>query len=459
MNRVLKFTISLLFTLISLNTISQETVVMEQIQSYSVLSPTANYWHLPKDIKPLLEALDTGVFQELNVTRDKNFNTKTIHLSKQNQIGKISMDWPSNTNSTLHAYLEIYEMNPAWMYQNRLAQIPESKKDSIKSIWVISCHIFNHRKENIFKKTILLSMWPTKTVGMGYAVELPSTTSGFVFNALQKGVALLSTNLDDLEYIEAKVPSAYYKDNAWMPFLQQQVRVKFDTSKDYITYQNWEGIHLLRTMPAEMNKISQKDKSDNNPYYAILPMIKKRQGSGVNEYYQVVQSFRDVNNDQEYQMEAYLEFNLSSSDQMISESPIHFLPGDVHTIFLNQDSIGYFNVQENVTEKDKFFNLNEIFNGFDSTKMYHLGTFYEKRKIISSKVITGIMKVHPFRITINYANQLKSIYINDELVIVAEGKNKPIQMVESKMENEMAIQNFLLQLAFSEVFQLPVEPN
>jgi len=212
---------------------------------------------------------------------------------------------------------------------------------------------------------------------------------------------------------------------------------------------------LLRTPPAQMNKINQKDKSINNPYFDMLPIIKKRLGSTVNEYYHVLQPLRNVNLDLDYSIVAFIEFNSNPNDQEVKQSPILFLPGNLHSIFLNQDSIGSFSVDEVVVAKDKFFNLNEIFNGFDTTKKYNIGTLYEKKKIISDKSIEGNFKGHTFKILINYANNLKTIFIDDKMVLVAEGKNKPHQMVGDNLDNNSEMINFLLQMSFSEIFQMP----
>ena len=455
MKTVLKYAAYFLLQLIVIITHAQSKVVVEQIQSYSMVSPTANYWHLPNDIDPLLAALDSGLFKEISLSRDKNYKTTALQLSKQNQIGKITIDWSRSANSNLHAYVELYEMSPEFVIQNKLAQIPQSKFDSISSVWYVSCNIYNQRRESIFKKTVLLSMMPTKTIGMGYAIDIPASTPAFIFKAIQKGLSLVSPNIDDMEYIEAKVPAAYATDNFWMPFLHNENRIQFDTSKPFISYNNSNGLQLLRTSPAQMNKINHRDKSINNPYFDLLPVIKKRLGSSADEYYHVLQPLRDVNRDLDYSLVAYLELNLSPNDSEASRSPIIFLPGNMHTIFLDQDSIGSFSVEENVVEKDKFFNLNELFNGLDSTKKINIGTLYEKRKIISAKSIEGNYKSYKFKILINYANNLKTIFINDKMVMVAEGQNKPLQMVATDTAVDTEIKNFLLLMSFSEIFQMP----
>ena len=270
MKTVLKYAAYFLLQLIVIITHAQSKVVVEQIQSYSMVSPTANYWHLPNDIDPLLAALDSGLFKEISLSRDKNYKTTALQLSKQNQIGKITIDWSRSANSNLHAYVELYEMSPEFVIQNKLAQIPQSKFDSISSVWYISCNIYNQRRETIFKKTILLSMLPTKSIGMGYAIDIPASTPSFIFKAIEKGISFISPNIDDMEYIEAKVPAAYATDNFWMPFIHNESRIQFDTSKPFISYNNGNGTQLLRTPPAQMNKINQRDKSINNPYFDIL---------------------------------------------------------------------------------------------------------------------------------------------------------------------------------------------
>ena len=40
-------------------------VVVEHIQAYSYLNPTASYWQIPANINPILETLDTSLFATL----------------------------------------------------------------------------------------------------------------------------------------------------------------------------------------------------------------------------------------------------------------------------------------------------------------------------------------------------------------------------------------------------------
>jgi hypothetical protein len=43
------------------------TVVVEQIQAYSYLNPSASYWKIPANISPILESLDSSLFVTLKM--------------------------------------------------------------------------------------------------------------------------------------------------------------------------------------------------------------------------------------------------------------------------------------------------------------------------------------------------------------------------------------------------------
>jgi hypothetical protein len=435
---------------------AQSMVAVEQIQSYSLMMPTSNYWHIPSNVNGILEALDTGLLADLHLVRDKNIKPVINNITKQSQMGKFAVNWNKSAQIPFHAYLEWYEINPEFVYLNKLIKISESKKDSIVSIWFITVSIFNQKQEAVFKKTLLMNLVPQATMGIGFPMDLPSSTPNAIMQALQKGTSLFTPEMDDLLFVEAKVPTAYATDNYWMPIVQNKTRIPIDTNKQFSSFVSSAGVQLLRTPSAIMNKINLKDKSSKNPFIDMIPIIKKRSNYFDNEYYEVIQPLRDVNNNKDYSLLSYIEFNTHANETGNLLSPIIFLPDSMHTIYSDRDSIGYFSVEENVKEKDKFFNSNEIWNGYDSAKKFNIGTLFEKKAIISAKVIQGHFKKQVFSIHINYANDIKTIYINDQIGIIALGKNKPYQMVEVTPIEDLELKNFLLLMAFSEIFQLPI---
>ena len=89
MRRYYSFIIFLLCQTWVLNGWGQQKLVLEQIQVYSSINPSASYWKLPSDITPIIKAIDSGILLKMGLPRDTNIVTKEFYLTKQSQLGKI----------------------------------------------------------------------------------------------------------------------------------------------------------------------------------------------------------------------------------------------------------------------------------------------------------------------------------------------------------------------------------
>ena len=436
---------------------SMPLVVVEQIQAYSYLNPTASYWQIPSNIHPILETLDTSLFVTLKMQRDKSYTTTTKSLTKLTQAGKIKIDWSNSIQIPYHAYIEIYEMDPQFAYQNDLVKLSKEKKDSIHSVWFIACSIFNLKQERIFQKTIMLGFTPIESLGIGYTIRSSASMPNLMFNAITKAMNYLDAEGDDIDFIDVKIPAAYATDNYWMPFVHNMPRVLFDTSKKFISFVDNAGLHAIRIPPAVLKKINNKDKSENNPYKDIVEIIRKtRPVFSKNEYYQVMQPLRDIKNNIDYSLDSYIEFNTDPTlgDSKTPKFAIQFLPEALHSIYKEKDSIGNFVVKDFVNEENKFYNPDVVYNGYDSSHSAPLGTFFAKQPIVQSRVISGKLLNHDFSIQLNYENNITTILIDKIMVMVISGNKKPTQMV-LKENATPALNSLLLLIAYSEIFQQP----
>ena len=435
---------------------STPKVVVEQIQAYSYLNPTASYWKIPANISPILETLDSSLFVTLKMQRDKDYTTTTNALTKLNQTGKIKIDWSNSLTIPYHAYIEIYEMDPEFAYKNDLVNLSETAKDSIHSVWFIACSIFNLKKERVFQKTIMLGFTPVESLGLGYTIKSTPSMPNLLYNAIAKSMNYLDAEGDEIDFINVKVPAAYATDNYWMPFVHNMPRILFDTTKKFISFEDNAGVHALRMPPAVLKKINNKDKSETNPYKNLVELLRKtRPQFNRNEYYLVMQPLRDIKNNIDYTLESYIEFN---SEPVFNDNTprlaIQFLPEVIHRIFQDKDSIGYFTVKDFVKEENKFYYPDLVYNGYDSSHSANLGTFFAKQPITHSRVISGKSMNHDFVIQLNYENNITTILIDKQMVMAISGNKKPLQMVE-KRNNLPTIENLLLLIAYAEIFQQP----
>jgi len=423
---------------------------------YSSIQPEGKYWHpTTTQVQAFASILDTALFNPLQLQRDTSFATKIKILNKSNQIGKLVIDWSQSQSSPFHAYLEIYELQPEQTFSNSMVNIIIPKKDSIQSTWFLTCTILDATKKPVFQKTILIGMIPIANQGIGYPMNLPVSPPKSLFKAIQSGVSYFDKDGEELAYIEAKVPNSFASDNFTMPLIQTKPRITVDTSKDFFQFTQNSSRVVLRIPTAMMQKIDTKDKTTNNPFFAILPEIKKRTNTLFKEYYQAIQPLRNASENKDYSLEAYIEFNPLIDPELRNTPPIRFLPDSIHKIYADTNLIGRFKVIELPANTGLMFNSNKIYNGYDSSSMYTLNTNYPKGIISISKSVEGNIGKDTFKILFNNEIDVKMIYLNNLPILVAKGKNKPNYLVPIEQVNQHSISPLLLLIAYSEIFQSP----
>jgi hypothetical protein len=423
---------------------------------YSSIRPEGKYWHpTTTQVQAFASLLDTALFNPLQLKRDTSFATKIKILNKSNQIGKLVIDWSQSQSSAFHAYLEIYELQPEQTFSNSMVNIIIPKKDSIQSTWFLTCTILDATKKPVFQKTILMGMIPIANQGIGYPINIPITTPKSLFKAIQSGVSYFDKDGEELAYIEAKVPISYASDNFTMPLLQAKPRIVVDTSKDFFQFTENNSRVVLRTPNAVMQKIDTKDKTTTNPFFAILPEIKKRTNTLFKEYYQALQPLRNVSENKDYSLEAYIEFNPMIDPELRATPPIRFLPDSLHKIYADTNVIGSFKVTEQPVTRGLMFNSNQIYNGYDSSSIYVLNSTYPKGLIAISKSVEGRIGKDTFKILFNNDIDVKLIYFNNVAIMAAKGRNKPNYLIPIEPINQNSISALLLLIAYSEIFQSP----
>ena len=431
-------------------------VIFEQVQIYSSIQPDGKYWHpSTTQVKVFASILDTALFNPLQLQRDSSYTTKIKILNKSNQIGKIVIDWSQSQSAAFHAYLEIYELQPEQTFNNSMVNIIIPKKDSIQSTWFLTCTILDANKSPVFQKTILMGMIPISNQGIGYPMNVPITIPKSLFKAIQSGVSYFDKDGEELAYIEAKVPISYASDNFMMPLLHAKPRIIVDTTKDFFQFMQNNVRFVLRTPNAMMQKINTKDKTTNNPFVSILPEIKKRTNNLFKEYYQAIQPLRNVSENKDYTLEAFIEFNPMVDPELRATPPIRFLPDSIHKIFADTNLIGRFKVIEQPSNTGLTFNSNQIYNGYDSSTIYSLNSNYPKGVISISKSVEGTIGKDAFKILFNNDIDIKIIYINNVATIAAKGRNKPNFLIPIAQVNQSSITSLLLLIAYSEIFQTP----
>ena len=435
---------------------AQSQVVFEQVQTYSSILPNADYWKIDKKAAlQIREALEKGLFKSMSLNLAKDFPINTIALNKASQLGKIQINWEQTRTIPLHAYVEIYELDPSFAYRSNLLDIPDSKKDSIQSIWFVTCSIINQEKQVVFKKTLLMSFQPQQSIGIGFPTALPLSSPINIFKAISKGIEQINADFIDLSYTEAKAPNLFATDNLWMPLVHQAPRTIIDTTKGFIIYTRNGNRQILRVPTSGMQKINTNLTTADYPYANLIANLKANKWNKNKELYQIEQPLRDVKNNIDYSISSFLVFNPDVNYEINPISPISFLNDSLNKIYANKQLIGQFAVTENILQADAWVNPNELYNGFDSTEKVALNANYKKITLVSNKVIKGFFKNSPFTVLINYDANIKTILVDQQIAVIAQGDKLPSHMVivQNNLSDEFL--NFILLLSYAELFQMP----
>lgn len=457
MMKLRKFLITLFICiLISQLNNAQTNVVLEQIQSYSTILPNADYWKIDKKAAlQIRDALENNLFKSMSLHLNKDYPTKTLTLTKYGQLGKIQINWDQTNSNALHAYVEVYELEPSIAYKNNLLNLRDSKKDSISSIWFITCSIINQEKQVIFKKTLLMSMQTQNIIGIGYPSIYALSTPSNIAKAIAKGIEQINSNFIDLSYTVAKMSSVYAVDNLWMPLVHKIPRSLIDTTKAFMMFTRNNHPQILRVPTAAMQKINTNATEIDNPYARILTNLKASKWNKSKELYLIEQPLRDVKNNIDYTISSFLVFNPNAGYEINPVNPISFLNDSLNKIYIKQELIGQFSVAENVLQADAWVNPNELYNGYDSTEKIILNSTYKKQSIIANKQIKGVYKNSPFTILINYDANIKTILVDQQIALIAYGDTVPTHMVivQNNLSDEFL--NFMLLFSYAELFQMP----
>ena len=178
--------------------------------------------------------------------------------------------------------------------------------------------------------------------------------------------------------------------------------------------------------------------------HSDVPEIKKRTNNLFKEYYQAIQPLRNVSENKDYTLEAFIEFNPMVDPELRATPPIRFLPDSIHKIFADTNLIGRFKVIEQPSNTGLTFNSNQIYNGYDSSTIYSLNSNYPKGVISISKSVEGTIGKDAFKILFNNDIDIKIIYINNVATIAAKGRNKPNFLIPIAQVNQSSITSLLL---------------
>jgi len=432
---------------------AQRNVILEQVRTFSMLGPAMNYFSLPDTRAVFIKQLNDQLSSKKNaLISDTTLRIITIDQLRQNNTTNIYFT-EADTN-THHLYIDIYEYEPNTFYYSQ----PQYLQDSLlfkraKSVFQLAVLFVNHEKRVITNEVLTICISRGSSNGFGIIpTTLAVTPKGFT-DILNLGIGRLLDEQNNTDMIEIKAPPPFYADNFILPEISKYPVLQTKAQNNIFSYQRNGESEMIRLGNTFYEELIAKGKNKNIPTNSeIANAINATGNQGSSDFVQLRQEWRDVLHDKNYTLKLITEINPNFS--FISQADVftQFLPGLVHVLLKDNDTIARFTINKNIGIPEKKIFLNKVSNGYDSSSVINIGGSTVPRNVLFEYQINGLMGEQPFVIRCADRSSLKEIRLNDKEVAIASGTFLPerIAVFDASLDTEKL--NQLLMIAFSTFF-------
>ncbi len=424
---------------------AQKKVVLERLLCYSAQSRLENYWALT-ELKPAFAS-------QLNTTLQKYFNASLTDSSllKLKIIGpentpKLSFNFNTSDSNQLHLFLSIQEITPGefFSFMNHHT-IEETQMKLTKTIFRLGVTLVNNQKQLLVNNSINLLVHEGETPGIGIIDNDHSLTSKGFIELLKVGFNFLLNPDEELVQAIIKVPPAFMVDNVITPMIKGKPRVYVREEKGIAAYPYFGGQQMIRMVDPVFRKLKLKGKNADTVSGNILTAIDKASNIRGSFFTFLEQDSRDVMRNRNYQLKLAAQMVEKTEEGSFTI----FLPGKVHYLFEAKDTVANFTIETNKTEPGKFLLLDRNWNGYDTSSI----SIFAQRKLTTPfdyrYKLTGTIGRDLFTIKCSGNNAIREIFLNDKLVVIAQGKFMPQRFVvfDASLSPELLNQLFVIGFA------------
>jgi hypothetical protein len=447
--------INLLIVLLacSLAVNAQRNIILEQVRTFSMLGPVMNYFSLPDTRSVFIKQLNDQLSSKKNA-RISDTSLRIVTIDQLKQYNTTNIYFTEADTSTHHLYIDIYEYEPNTFYYNQ----PQYLQDSLlfkraKSVLQLTVLFVNHQKAIVTNEVLTICI--SRGSGNGFGIiptTLAVTPKGFT-DILNLGIGRLLDEQNNTDMIEIKAPPPFYADNFILPEISKYPVIQTKSQKDIFSYQRNGESEMIRLGNTFYEELIVKGKNKNIPDNSELANAINATGNqGSSDFVQLRQESRDVLRDKNYTLKMVTEINPNFS--FISQADVftQFLPGLVHVLLKDTDTIARFTIHKNIGIPEKKIFVNKVSNGYDSSSVVNIGGSTVPRNVLFEYQINGLMGEQPFVIRCADRNNLKEIRFNNKEVAIASGSFLPerIAVFDASLDTEKL--NQLLMIAFSIFF-------
>ena len=440
----------ILLLCIGIHSHAQNKVVVESIRSYSMFGPTMYYLQDQTIQAGLTAKLKTLLSNYYNLTLVEEALPIQIYYTPD-ALKNNNASFRTSDTSSWHLFIELYEYDPSTFMAGSMNQLEDTAIiNKSKSVFQISILLANGQKQIINDQNIFAAITTTESSGGGVSPKNIFLTKKSFGSLVQVGLqmALDSSNLTEL--VEIKAPPVYYADNFILKHLKNATKIEVKENKSVWQFNMDDNPEVLRMGEELYDEIWVKRKLiDSSASPLLLSKMKETGNTASSDFIYLRQECRDVFQDKNYTIKLATEIDPFSQSTSKKEIFTNFLPGAVNMMLLGKDTIAVFAIFKNVGDPVKQIYLDKTTNGIDSSSTASVSNEAYTFKVNYDYQMTGKIKGNQFTIFNFWNNEMKELYLNNQLICIVKGKIDPENFILINGYNNPTMIKELLLIAYN----------
>jgi hypothetical protein len=423
---------------------AQNKVVIESIRSYSMFGPTMYYLQDQTIQAGLTAKLKTLLSNYYNLTLVEEALPIQIYYTAD-ALKNNNASFRTSDTSSWHLFIELYEYDPSTFMAGSMNQLEDTAIiNKSKSVFQISILLANGQKQIINDQNIFAAITTSASSGGGIS---PKNIFGSLVQAgLQ--MALDSSNLT--EVVEIKAPPVYYADNFILKHLKNATKIEVKENKSVWQFNIDENPEVLRMGEQLYDEIWVKRKLiDSSASPLLLSKMKETGNTASSDFIYLRQECRDVYQDKNYTIKLATEIDPFSQATSKKQIFTNFLPGAINMMLLGKDTVAVFAIFKNIGDPVKQIYLDKTTNGIDSSSTASVSDEVYTFKVNYDYQMTGKIKGNQFTIFNFWNNEMKELYLNNQLICIVKGKTDPENFILINGYNNPTMIKELLLIAYN----------
>ena len=457
-----KICILLLFAFTIQPLSAQKKIVFERIRSLAFNRPVREYLQTAAVKKAIEDDLSTTLLTTQLIPMLPSKPAQVSFIPSGTQVQDINPDFKDTDSSHLHLYLDIFEISPGSFFSLADNYPPDSELvKRAATVLVFRASVFKSDRSVFLKEALNIVVSTAESAGIGnlfggirYA-DLSIVPNAFI-KLMKAATNLLFDPKNEMATVEIKVQPAYMADNYLLAKTINLPRIYVQNKKSISSYSRNGKKELIRMSEPVYEEIVLKGKNAQKYPEAVTNAIKQTPHNSVSDYVFLRQDCRDVARDQNYLLKFMVQVDHSNLPLDQSLLLTNFLPGKIHYLFLEKDTIANFSIEKGIpSDSNKAF-PNTMTNGYDTSSSYQTnpGVQAAPWDIVYDYVVKGRIDKHSFTIKCSgVRNTIKEMFINDQLVCIAQGKFSPEKFVLFDASLSPELLNRLFMIGFNRFFE------